>query len=284
MTEWTDQELSHLKSFQKGSRMMGTFELADLFGVTTEALRKYEAKGIIQPCRDENGYRKYCSWELTKIIRARQLRKEGISLNDITAELKEGDPARQLRDMEDLRQTLAAEIAYREKLLSWLDVQRKELLAAEELGDRCSIERQGRRYCCVYMVGDTLAGKEGQEWEHLKEWIQALPFARVCYVVNGPAAEALSCLCLGEEELERYGLQHLIPDIILPEQDCVVCNVVAEHDQTRDTSEECIAAARERARRLGVKLADHVSLQMMWYTEREGFFRSHNKAMFPIEK
>ncbi|MCI9264765.1 MAG: MerR family transcriptional regulator [Oscillospiraceae bacterium] len=264
--------------------MMGTFEIADLFGITTEALRKYEAKGIIQPCRDENGYRKYSSWELTKIIRARQLRKEGISLNDIVAEMEGEDFMRQLRDMEDLRRKLTEEIAYREKLICWLDSQREELLAVEELGEGCKIELQSRRYCCVYMVGDTLVNKEGQEWEHLKEWIQALPFARVCYMGKGAYESMLSCLCLGEEELEQYGLWHLTPDLILSEQSYVVCNAVAEHSQSRDTSEECIAAARRRAKRLGVRLDGHVLLQMLWYTQREGIFQSHNKAMFPIKK
>lgn len=272
------------KKFQKGKQMVGTFELADLFGITTEALRKYEAKGIIRPYRDENGYRKYSSWDLTKMIRTRQLRKEGISLNDIAAEMEEGDPTRQLRDMEDMRQTLTEEIAYREKLLRWLDTRREELLAAEELGEGCKIERQTRQYCCVYMVGDTLVNKEGREWECLKGWIQALPFARVCYMGKGANESMLSCLCLGEEELERYGPRHLKPDLILPERSCVACNVVAEHSENRDTSEECIAAARRRAERLGVKLADDVSLQMMWYTQRKGIFQSHNKAMFPIEK
>ena len=93
-----DWEAADLGRFQRGSRAMGIFELADLFGVTTEALRKYEAKGLLQPYRDENGYRKYSSWDLTKIIRLRQLRQTGFSLEEISGELKLEEAGRWGRD------------------------------------------------------------------------------------------------------------------------------------------------------------------------------------------
>jgi len=281
MMERTEKESVRLKTFQKGSRMMGIFELADLFGVTTVALRKYEDKKILQPYRDENGYRKYHSWEVTKIIRARQLRGEGFSLQDIAAEMTQEDPARQLQDIEALEERLVKEISYREKLIRWLRACREEILAAEELGEECVIERQSPRYCCVYMVEDTLVDKKGQEWNRLKEWIQALPFARVCYVGNS-VRHMYSCLSLRQEELKLYGLENLKPDFILPEQSCVVCNAVAEHTQTRDTSEECIAAVREKARGLGVRLADVAVLEMVRYTQQGDTFHSYNKAMFPL--
>ncbi len=269
------------KTFQKGSRMIGIFELANLFGITTMALRKYEDKKILQPYRDESGYRKYLSWEVTKIIRARQLLGEGLSLQDIAAEMTQGDPERQLRDMEALEERLAGEIAYRERLIRWLRTRREEIIGAEELGEKCAIERQSPRCCCVYMVEDTLVDKKGQEWDWLKEWVQALPFARVCYV--GTSVEHMySCLSLRQEELELYGLKHLKPDFILSEQACAVCNVVAEHTQTRDTSVECIIAARERAQKLGGKLADLTMVEMVRYTQQGDMFRSYNKAMFPL--
>ena len=279
--EWTKAESAQIKPFSKGSRMIGIYELAGLFGVTTVALRKYEDKKILRPHRDENGYRKYLSWEVTKIIRARQLLSEGLSLQEIAAEMAQGDPEQQLRDMESLEQRLAREIACRQKLIRWLRTRRQEITAAEALGDGCVIERQSRRYCCVYMVEDTLVDKKGRAWDQLKEWIQALPFARVCYVGNS-ADHMYSCLSLRQEELALYGLEHLTPDFVLPEQPCAVCNAVAEHTQTHDTSAACILAARKRAGALGLELAGPAVLEMVRYTQQDDRFRSYNKAMFPL--
>lgn len=283
MRERAETEPVTLKKFQRGSRMIGIFELADLFDVTTMALRKYEDKQILQPCRDENGYRKYQSWEVTKIIRARQLRGEGLSLQDIAVQMTREEPKQQLQDMETLKNRLDEEIAYREKLIRWLGVRREEILAEEQLGEGCIIERQSPRCCCVYMVEDTLVDKKGQEWEQLKEWIQALPFARVCYVGNS-VDHMYSCLSLRQEELKLYGLEHLKPDFILPEQICAVCNAVAEHSRDRDTSEECIASVRKKAQGLGVQLTDLAVLEMVRYTQQGDVFRSYNRAMFPLAK
>ncbi len=291
-----EQGLTRLRDFQKGSRSIGIYELSDLFEITPEALRKYEAKQILQPFRDKNGYRKYVSWDLTKLIRTRQLRQEGFSLNTVAAELSRGEPQQHLQELETIRQTLAQEIVYRKRLLAWMDSRRDDLLRAEHLGERCIVERQPRQYCCVYMVGDSLVAKEGPDWEHLKEWIQSLPFARVCYYVgsaddptgaplSSAPSDTLSCLSLGEEELKQYGLQHLTPDFILPAGLYAVCNMTVEYRSGGNgyTFTPDIAQARRKAESLGLPLSGLCVMQMMRRAQREHVFYSYNKIMFLID-
>ncbi len=280
MIEWTGRGTDELKRFQKGSQEIGIFELSNLFGITTEALRKYEAKNILQPYRGKNKYRKYSTWELTKIIRVRQLRQEGFSLNDISDELERGEPVRQIQKLEDMQKQLRGEITYRENLIRWLSTRQDEIARTESLGDECVVEHQSRRYCCVYMVSDTLVDKKGLELERLQEWMRAMPFVRVCHI--GSPKTTISCLALEEEEVEQYGLRHLVPDFMIPEQRCVVCNMTAEHTQEEDTSVERIQQAREKALGLGLELTEEGVFQMVWYSQRDGIFQSHNKAMFPI--
>lgn len=284
MAEELNWEQLPLERFSKGSREIGIFELAELFGISAETLRKYEAKKILQPYREENGYRKYNTWDLTKLVYIRQLRQGGLPLSDIVSELERDEPSQQIQNLDRLRQKLREEIAHREKLIRWTESRRKELSQAIELGEGCALQRQGRRYCCVYMAYNTLVDKKGKDWEHLKEWMRALPFVRVCYKIDGPVEEEVSCLTLYEDELERYGLQHLVPDFVLPEQDCLVLNAVGEYSGNRATSEECAAAARERAKEQGLELAAGAIMEMVWYTQRQGVFQSHNKAIFPVKK
>ncbi len=285
MAEEKGWDLSGLDRFQKGSQKIGIFELADLFGVTTMALRKYEDKKLLQPFRDENGYRKYSSWDLTKIIRLRQLRQEGFSLESIAEELSQNDAGRRFQKLEEMKGVLAQEILYRQRLIAWLDTREEELRQFEARGEECVVEHQSRRYCCVYMVGDTLADKKGREWEHLKEWIQALPFARVYHVAGGdtPVGEALSCLSLREDELKKYGLEYLTPDFVLPEGPCAVSNLTAEAYSDHNNSAQVVFQARRRAEELKLSLSRRFyAIQMVWYTQQNGVFRSYNKAMFPL--
>lgn len=270
-----------LKHNKKGKKEIGIFELAELFGVTSEALRKYEAKQIIQPFRDEHGYRKFHSWDLIKIIRARQMKQEGFSLTDVAVGMLYDDAQVQMTMMEDMQKTLMQEILYRKKLIQWLSAQKDEVMRAEQAGDRCLIEHQSALHCCVYMVDNTLVHKEGEAREHLKEWLQALPFGNVCYI--GPFGNATySCLALTKEELCAFGLEYLTPDFVIPEQHYVVCYANAEHDSQIDTSEECYFQAKERAQEVGVRLGDYFVGQMIRYVQRGDRYRSVNKMCFPI--
>lgn len=167
--------------FVSGKREIGIFELSDLFCITTEALRKYEKKKILQPRRNKSGYRAYGSWELTKIIRTRQLRQEGFSLDAIAERISSPDFCA-VKEMESMQQELLRQIEYKKKLIRWLGYQKEKQTAFEKQGDKIQIEHIPEWYCCVYMVDDALVLKEGKDREALKAWLNALPFAHVFYV------------------------------------------------------------------------------------------------------
>ena len=62
-------------------------EVAKLLDLSSEAIRYYETKGIIQPERDEEtGYRYYGGWDIHMLIRARTYRQLGYTLDE-TADL-----------------------------------------------------------------------------------------------------------------------------------------------------------------------------------------------------
>ena len=270
-----------LKHNKKGKKEIGIFELAELFGVTSEALRKYEAKQIIQPFRDERGYRKFHSWDLTKIICARRMRQEGFPLTDIAQSMQCAKAQQRIDMMEAMQKELMQEILYRKKLIAWLSAQKDEIVRLESQGERCIVERQPALHCCVYMAGDTLVDKEGEEREQLKRWLEELPFCNICYI-GKLRHDMVSCLVLSEDEKKAYGLEHLKPDFVIPEQFYVVCSSTAEHSQTHDTSDESILRARARAQDMGFSLGDYVVARMVRYVQNEEMFQSVNRMFFPI--
>lgn len=77
-------------------------EMAKLLGVSAEAIRYYESKGIVKPVRsDSAGYRHFTTWDLHMLARARHYRQCGFSLEE-TAALLSG------RSLEDVERALLA--------------------------------------------------------------------------------------------------------------------------------------------------------------------------------
>lgn len=65
--------------------LMKISEIAEFFGVTPKALRLYEQKGIILPCKidSETGYRYYSADQVKKLNALIELQELGFSLNEI---------------------------------------------------------------------------------------------------------------------------------------------------------------------------------------------------------
>lgn len=58
-------------------------EIQEITGLTRKAIEYYEDKGLINPCKSENGYRNYGDRELMILTKISLLRKLGVSLTDI---------------------------------------------------------------------------------------------------------------------------------------------------------------------------------------------------------
>lgn len=88
--------------------------------------------------------------------------------------------------------------------------------------------------------------KKGEKHAQLKEWLQALPFSNVFYI-GALGQDVMSCLVLTEGEKQKYGLEELVPDFIIPEQYYVVCQATAEHSEFNDTSDLSILRSKKKA-------------------------------------
>lgn len=267
--------------YKCGKREIGIFELSELFGISSETLRKYEKKQILLPTRNKSGYRCYGTWDLTKIIRMRQMRQEGFSLNAI-AEMINCESPEDGAGIEELQKKLLEQIIFNKKLIRWLGYQKDQFAAFEAQKDRISVEQTPEWHCCIYMVDDTLVIKEETQREELKAWLEALPFAHVMYIGNIQQG-VVSCLVLSTREKEELGLQSLKPDFIIPEQMCVTMTATAEHTAEYDSSDQVIKTVMARAQAQNAPTADYHIIEMIRFTQVNGIFRSYNKAFVPLK-
>ena len=112
--------------------------------------------------------------------------------------------------------------------------------------------------------------------------MKALPFVSVYYVGNR-AYNTVSCVGITAEERDRYGLTHLTPDFILPEQMYLSKFVIAEHSRQHDTSNEVILQGFADMQERGYPLQDLFVMRVFDYVQKDGLYRSYNKMMIPIK-
>lgn len=261
-----------------GKREIGIFEMSELFGITPEAIRKYEAKNIIQPKRDEeNKYRKYSCWELVKMIFARSLSKEGFSLGEVAEMLDDENSTDHIRKIEDIQKELVREIIYKKRLLSILEHQRKIYTQGESTKQQI-IENMPTLYCLSLLEKECMAA--GNEQRNLKKWICELPFVSVL-VLRMPDGECKTCLAYSEENRVAYGLSHLEPEFILQERMCVTRNFMYTYKTWHELG--VVEREYEKACTMGFALDDLCIMQMYAYQQRNGEYTSYVKGYFPIK-
>ena len=265
-----------------GKKDIGIFELAELFDITPEAIRKYEAKGIIRPHRnEENRYRKYSSWEVVKLAVSRGMSMEGFSLNQVADMLETQELDEHVRMLEALQEKIAREIVYKKRLISLIDRHKKEYYGSIGREGRMQIEHVSALYCCKLTENGQVVDKKGEELSNLKAWIAALPFVGMCFVYN-EVFEMCTCLAISEEDMERFGLTHLTPEFVVAAQMCVVYDMTIERNAAYYSVFDTLNAAAEKVKELGFRVEETRYMWLYAYTQKNDSYRSYVKGLFPI--
>lgn len=272
-----------LNTISKGKEKINISDLAKIFNVSSETLRKYENLNILIPYREDNLYRIYSSWELTKLIRTRQLRMEGYSIKDIEQHFKAIQFEDNLVNIENREIEILREIEEREKLLLWLKARKQTILDTQSIKDQVVIRKVEKMYCCVYMVDNTMVSKNKKQLDNLKEWLSVLPYLTV-YYIGLRGSKVLSCVGISEKEKEQYKLNHLVADFVLPEADVAVCNMNTYKGENIDTSNENIIESFNKVEKAGYKHQNVFMIKMIEYTQKDGLYTCLNQAMIPIVK
>lgn len=270
-----------LNTVSKGKEKINISDLARIFNVSSETLRKYDTQNILIPYREDNLYRIYSSWELTKLIRTRQLRMEGYSIKDIEQHFKAIQFEDNLINIENREREIQHEIEEREKLLLWLKERKQTIRDTQEIKDKVVIRKAERLYCCVYMVDNTMVSKDKKQMNYLKEWLSVLPYLTV-YYIGIAGSKVLSCVGVSEREKELYKLNDLVPDFVLPEADVAVCNMNTYKGEQIDTSNENIMESFEKVQKAGYTHQNIFVIKMIEYTQKDGLYTCLNQAMIPI--
>ena len=160
----------------------GIGAIARLLGLSTEAIRYYESRGIIQPVRDpETGYRYFNAWDLHMLLRARHYQSYGFSLEEIADLLRRDELA-------DIESALAAKeediqlgIVRQINMLKRVRQSEAMVRDAKQSVGRYRIEARPGIYRINTQVEYALS-HEKEDLERIGAWAGMTPFVYSCAV------------------------------------------------------------------------------------------------------
>ncbi|MDY4810267.1 MAG: hypothetical protein SO205_09345, partial [Bulleidia sp.] len=194
----------------------------------------------------------------------------------------EMDSDESVRNIELRQKELSQEIENKKRLLTWLTDRKEVIENYKNNRGKVYLKKEEKIYCNIYMVGNTITDKTGEDLKQLQRWMAALPYTSVYYVgIRGQ--KTVSCVGITERERKAYHLEDLKADFVIPACEYMEYDDYATHSSTVDTSMECIEKGYEMAEQMGIELKDIFVVRMIEYVQKHSIYKSHNLMMYPVK-
>lgn len=157
---------------------IGITVIARLFGISPEAIRKYEKQGIILSQRDQdNNYRRFNLWDIAHLFRARQYTMCGFSLKETMKMLSISSLDEAETIIKNKEEELAWQILFAQRQLEMLRNMKADMeeMMKGSTGLSYTFEQSPVVYFYDFMDNQTLDEDE-HTLQHVSEWIERLPF------------------------------------------------------------------------------------------------------------
>lgn len=214
-------------------------KIANLLGISIEAVRNYEKCGLIEPQRNEqNNYRKYNAIDLNVIRRARSYMSYGFSLAEATDMLLNQDLFGVAKALEEREAALEKQLMLDYQILQFTK-NHAQYLTRISAGEReCAVEMSPAFYGLIYREKSQFFEDEGLQ-QRIKEWNDIRPFAETFIVYaqscfQSYKAKTKGGICIEkryasffgicEDEYVRYypprkAIHTIIPHVYEPDMD-----------------------------------------------------------------
>lgn len=150
--------------------------VAKLLGISSQAIRYYESRGVVNPDKSElNNYRNFSTWDLDLLIRTRILRSYGYSISEVTDILNNPDLIDVQKSFGKQEEKIKDIIEWNSNLLSRLQEEGSNINDTLNLdGKYCIQDRPG-----MYRLEDfkEINARDESEYRKItKRWIDMAPF------------------------------------------------------------------------------------------------------------
>lgn len=175
----------------------GITELARLFGISTEALRKYEAKGLLESARDQNNqFRKYDVWDIGMLTQIRNFREMAFSLNEVNRLIQDGELSELEAALQEKKDTLANLILKYQKQFRMLEQEERNIHGLADREDSFWLEYSPALYGIDMFDKVSITAGKGSP---LELWLTHAPTVFLCAVFDPSSLYQKTMLATEEE-------------------------------------------------------------------------------------
>lgn len=265
----------------------GITTIAKLFGITTEAIRKYEAKGVIGSRRNcKNRYREYETWDIPTLFRARMYKKFGFSLSQASDMNNSMSIDEIISSMHKREEELAQEIIERQKLMLMLREWKNDLSEMDEYSNsKCVIEYSPEIYFCDFLQPDSMT-EDADILALAGKWIEHLPFVSLgirsdvdSVLYGNPVFTA--GVCVTKENKAKLNLSDLPYTHKSESRLCIGTILMGTHNNPLNTYS--FTHVREYIRKHNMQVSGEVTGKTILTNKHDGDYCYYQKIWIPID-
>lgn len=264
-------------------------EIAEMLGVSVEAIRYFEKIGLINPTRDEkNGYRVYETGEHNILMRARGYSRFGFTLSEAADLISQGDLSDLAAAFKDREKQLEESIAFQQVLLNCLKERQRHLERISEMVGLCVLERSPALYGIVYrrdyeILQDKVPKPQVRQWSDYKPITEALMIYPKKMIENRERGYYMG-LCVQEEFARGLGLDHQDNVMYFPPQRAVYTVVKLPHSYAVSPNMwDAFGKALEYIKENGLQIAGDSYGRTLHTSKKDGEYVHYCEQWFPVK-
>lgn len=261
--------------------------MANLLGISAEAIRYYESKNIIRPIRDpETGYRYYNTWDFHMLLRARHYQNYGFSLEEV-ADLFRSQDLLDIRDqMKAQEDGIQKEIVRQMNLLKRIRQSQEMLADAQSSIGQYRIGQRPGIYRMNTQKNYTLF-KDKKDLDLVSQWTEKEPFVYSCALfyeedMKKGTGDFEFGLGLNEEYAPFLGVEKTEKVQYYPP--CLCVHTCVPSRSSKYLSVESLKDGMEYLRENNLDLKGDVVTQVVCMTKPEEEYFNWHIVWFPIER
>ncbi len=260
-------------------------DMAKLLGLSQEALRKFERRGLITPVKDEeNGYRYYGTLDITSLIRCRSYHRYGFSMNEIAGLMNTRDLDFIIDKYKEREDSLRERIRMDSLMLRYLEDIRRTTESIQNNYQKCSQTVCPPCYSLEYMQNDVLT-LSGKVWDYFSNWMERVPFSALSIrwnkdlILQGQT-DFIASLCVPEEYAHELAYYLGPPVVYFPARPCVY--TLSSEDQNRFDAPQSFEFILDYCRERGLTPADDPYCRTFLSYDKGGNYTRFRQIWLPV--
>ena len=260
-------------------------DMAKLLGLSQEALRKFERRGLITPVKDEeNGYRYYGTLDITSLIRCRSYHRYGFSMNEIAGLMNTRDLDFIIDKYKEREDSLRERIRMDSLMLRYLEDIRRTTESIQNNYQKCSQTVCPPYYSLEYMQNDVLT-LSGKVWDYFSNWMERVPFSALSIrwnkdlILQGQT-DFIASLCVPEEYAHELAYYLGPPVVYFPARPCVY--TLSSEDQNRFDAPQSFEFILDYCREQGLTPADDPYCRTFLSYDKGGNYTRFRQIWLPV--